>query len=270
MAHEAAKPEAGARVRKALMLRTPDDLPCIARTGGRLVLLDIEGTTCPIDFVTGTLFPYAVKAMDGFLLREAPRRQDVQQLLEAVRQAWRNDEAPAATALRRQSNQDIGAYLHYLIHQDSKLPALKDLQGLVWHAGYMSGELIAPLFPDVADALQCWKDLGVGRAVYSSGSVAAQQLLYSHSSAGDLSQLFEHWFDTRVGPKQEHASYTGIASVLKLRPAEILFISDSPAECEAAENSGMMVLFSEREGNTHTNPGCFTSISDFRQLAIKP
>jgi enolase-phosphatase E1 len=33
------------------------------------ILLDIEGTTCPVSFVTETLFPYAQLALRDFLKR---------------------------------------------------------------------------------------------------------------------------------------------------------------------------------------------------------
>ena len=33
----------------------------ISFSGLNAVVLDIEGTTCPVDFVAGTLFPYAAE-----------------------------------------------------------------------------------------------------------------------------------------------------------------------------------------------------------------
>ncbi|MDA7431604.1 acireductone synthase, partial [Synechococcus sp. AH-601-O20] len=33
------------------------------------ILLDIEGTTCPVSFVTETLFPYAKSELKSFLDR---------------------------------------------------------------------------------------------------------------------------------------------------------------------------------------------------------
>jgi enolase-phosphatase E1 len=63
------------------------------------------------------------------------------------------------------------------IDQDRKHTALKALQGLIWEAGYRDGDFTAPLYPDVAPALRA----GTRRhplAVYSSGSVPAQKLLF--------------------------------------------------------------------------------------------
>jgi enolase-phosphatase E1 len=159
-------------------------------------------------------------------------------------------------------------FLRRMIDQDRKLPALKELQGLIWDEGYGSGELIAPLFADVAPALRRWQERGLELAVYSSGSVRAQQLLYRHSDAGDLSGMFRHWFDTRIGPKGEEASYRAIAAVMGLEPGAILFVSDAPAELEAADAAGLQTRFSLREGNPQRDPGRFLSISSLLEIGI--
>lgn len=230
------------------------------------VLLDIEGTTCPVSFVADSLFPYASRALGPFLEAESPQRKEVRQLLEAVHDAWVRDEDPTARRMWEQDPEDAVGYLRWLIEQDRKLPALKELQGLVWQEGYRSGELVAPLFPDVAESLRRWQAQGLGLSVYSSGSVAAQQLLYQHSNAGDLRSLFHHWFDTRTGPKQQRSSYERIAEELRHDPAEILFISDSAAECLAAREARMVVLFSDRNGNPQRDPKGLTPLTDFTQL----
>ena len=50
--------------------------------------------------------------------------------------------------------------------------------------------------------------------VYSSGSVAAQKLLFQYSDAGNLDVLFDANFDTTVGHKREKESYLEIARQL--------------------------------------------------------
>ena len=159
-------------------------------------------------------------------------------------------------------------FLQRMIDQDRKLPALKELQGLIWDQGYGSGELIAPLFADVAPALRRWQEQGLELAVYSSGSVQAQQLLYRHSDAGDLSGMFRHWFDTRIGPKGAEASYRAIAEVMGLQPGVILFVSDAPDELEAADAAGLQTRFSLRNGNPHRDPGRFLPITSLLEIGV--
>lgn len=236
-------------------------------SGIRHVLLDIEGTTCPVSFVAGCLFPYAANRLEEFLQAHASN-PTVQELLADVDAAWRQDPDPEAQALREGNNPEVVPYLRWLIARDRKLTPLKQLQGLIWEQGYREGALVGPLFADVPGALRRWRDAGLELSVYSSGSVAAQQLLYGHSNAGDLRPLFQQWFDTRIGPKQAPASYAAIAQELQAEPKQVLFISDAVAECEAAEATGMQVLFSDRDGNPCRDPGRFERIRSLDDVEL--
>jgi enolase-phosphatase E1 len=153
---------------------------------------------------------------------------------------------------------------------DRKLTPLKDLQGLIWAQGYADGDLVSPLFPDVPAALRRWYRSGLELAVYSSGSVPAQQLLYGHSEAGDLRSLFSHWFDTRTGLKQDPNSYRSISETLGAEPGSVLFISDAIGELEAAQTAGMQVLFSDRPGNPQRESAGFERITEYSTLQITP
>lgn len=67
-----------------------------------------------------------------------------------------------------------------LTRRDVKVAHLKNLQGYLWQTGYATGAYATPLFPDVAPRLKRWKAAGVQLAIYSSGSVFAQKLLFGH------------------------------------------------------------------------------------------
>jgi enolase-phosphatase E1 len=97
--------------------------------------------------------------------------------------------------------------------------------------------------------------------------VEAQQLLYRHSIAGDLTSLFSHWFDTRIGPKQAAKSYEQIARAMQTTPSSVLFVSDALAECKAAAAAGLQVIFSSRPGNPEQNPGPFAVVSTYDDLS---
>ena len=199
------------------------------------ILTDIEGTTSSISFVKDVLFPYARRALPGFV-RERGAEPAVRRWLDMV----------ATEHGAMCDDTMIVETLQGWIDEDRKHTALKALQGLVWREGYLSGELEADMYPDAAAALRRWHGAGHRLAVYSSGSVAAQKLLFAHTDAGDLTSLFDAFFDTEVGPKREADSYRLIADSLNRRPGDILFLSDVVAELDAAREAGLRTVLVDR------------------------
>jgi len=234
------------------------------------ILLDIEGTTCPVSFVSGTLFPYAARELGPFLERHQ-QEDKVQELVGTTFQDWQQDPDPKAQQLldkaagqelrgEKEENKDsrtantgkhklIVPYLQWLISVDRKYTPLKELQGMVWNEGYGRGELKSTLFDEVADTLQRWHEQGLVLGVYSSGSIAAQKLLYGHSQAGDLRPLFQYWFDTHIGSKHEADSYRRICEAMQVNPKQVLFISDCEAELQAAAQGKLQVILSDRDND---------------------
>jgi enolase-phosphatase E1 len=150
---------------------------------------------------------------------------------------------------------------------DAKVTALKTLQGLIWAAGFADGRLKGHLWPDVAACLRAWHAGGLKLAVYSSGSVAAQKLLFGHSVAGDLTPLFAGFFDTRIGAKREAAAYGAIAAQLGLAPGEILFLSDVAEELDAAQAAGFATCQLVRAQDGTLASGRHAEAADFPAVA---
>ena len=200
-----------------------------------VILTDIEGTTSGISFVKDVLFPYARAALPGFV-REHGDKPEVRRWLDVV-----------ATEHGAMCDDDmIVEVLQGWIDEDRKHTALKALQGMVWEAGYADGDFTAPLYPDVAPALRHWHAEGHSLAVFSSGSVPAQKLLFGHTDDGNLLPLFSAFFDTEVGHKREAASYARIAQALSREPGDIVFLSDVVEELDAAREAGMRTVLLDR------------------------
>ena len=197
--------------------------------GVSAVLTDIEGTTSSIAFVKDVLFPYARRRLPSFLAAHAGD-PEVRRCVDEVRASAGEPEVDDKRALE---------VLLRWMDEDRKATPLKTLQGLIWAEGYAAGEIVGHVHADAAAALRAWHEQGLRLYVYSSGSVAAQRLLFSHSSQGDLAALFSGFFDTGVGPKREPASYFAITRAVGLAPASILFLSDSLAELDAARAAGL-------------------------------
>jgi 2,3-diketo-5-methylthio-1-phosphopentane phosphatase len=140
-------------------------------------------------------------------------------------------------------------YLHRLMDADRKVTGLKSLQGRIWRAGYESGELKGHVYDDVPVALARWNEAGRPVFIYSSGSVAAQRLLFASSEAGDLTPLISGYYDTLVGPKTDPDSYTKIVESVGMDAETVLFATDKHAEAVAADEAGLQVLLLTRPGN---------------------
>lgn len=210
----------------------------------RGILLDIEGTTTPIAFVHEVLFSYARAHARDFLERNKDS-DDVQADVALLR-----EEHAADLSQNLQPPESIADYIDWLIDRDRKSTGLKSLQGKIWRQGYLEGTLKSQVFPDVAPALERWHTAGLRISIFSSGSVLAQQLLFAHTDAGDLTKFIDDYFDTNVGKKGEAESYRRIAAAVGLEPDEILFISDVVTELTAAKEAGMKTLLSIRPGNS--------------------
>jgi enolase-phosphatase E1 len=236
----------------------------------RVALLDIEGTTTPVDFVSDTLFPLAVDRLPGFL---AARRTDevVRGLRAALHREWRREPVAGRRPVRWNSPEDDDAtveYVRWLTAADRKLTPLKELQGRVWEHEYTAGRLLAPVYPDVAPVLEGWARRGSPAAVFSSGSVLAQRLLFEHSTAGDLTPLLGPLFDTTTGPKRQPASYERIAEALEAPPEEVLFVSDVAAELDAAQEAGMRTALCARDGNEPKWTGGHRLIRSLKEVSV--
>jgi enolase-phosphatase E1 len=194
----------------------------------RALLLDIEGTTTPIDFVYNVLFRYARTHVADYLQRKgesAASRTALEQLIaEQAADRERGADPPP----------QVLNYIRWLMDCDRKSPGLKALQGLIWQEGYESGELHGQVYADVPPALARWRHDGLEIYIYSSGSVLAQKLLFASTDAGDLTKLLNGYFDTEVGPKVSPDSYVTIAAKVQIPPNEILFVSDVAHELDAA------------------------------------
>lgn len=247
----------------------------------RHILLDIEGTTTPIAFVHEVLFSYARSQVRNYLavhFDSDETRADLAQLREEhVADRKQNPEAPALVpalapyfvgAPHDAEIDSLVAYINWLIAQDRKSTGLKSLQGKIWREGYRDGTLKAQLFPDVAPALQGWRRDGLKISIFSSGSSLAQKLLFAHTEAGDLTEFIDSYFDTTTGSKTAMDSYRRIASALHVPEPQVLFISDTIAELDAASAAGLQTLLCVRPGNAPQSAARHQIIQSFAEISI--
>jgi enolase-phosphatase E1 len=223
----------------------------------KVYLLDVEGTVAPLSLVSEQLFPYARTHFADFLRKsrgDASVHADLALLAEENR-AEKESGLPRLPVVTHPEQVetprfrlDAMVYLTWLMDRDRKSTALKSLQGKIWKTGFESGKLMGTLFADVPEAFARWATEGKV-AIYSSGSVEAQQLLFRYSTYGDLTPLITSYFDTRTGAKADRASYAAIAAQLDVEPGGVMFFSDVVRELDAAREAGCGTRLVVREGN---------------------
>jgi enolase-phosphatase E1 len=257
----------------------------------QLYLLDIEGTVAPLSLTSEVLFPYARAHFEEFLRQGIAQFEDFVKrsasviertgfgpaemgegsvfqdlMLLAIENRRETDpEAPRILPPETAHQQTVSMnpafaveeglpYIYWLMDHDRKSTALKSMQGKIWKRGFESGELMGTLFEDVPVAFARWSRTA-RVAIYSSGSVEAQQLLFRYSTFGNLTPLISDHFDTRTGPKGGADSYAAIARAMEVETDEVLFLSDAVRELDAAREAGCQTRLAVRPGNPPVEDG---------------
>ena len=208
----------------------------------KCVLMDIEGTTTSVSFVYDVLFPYFLTNVDKLLFNDS---DEVIAAFDEVKELVKNE-----GGLELLSRQDCINQLVLWCKEDRKVTPLKFLQGVIWEEGYLAGTLVSHVYDDVPHSLKEWYDNNIELAIFSSGSVEAQKLIFKFANQGDLSNYLSAYFDTVTGPKRETNTYKIIADQLQFPASSILFLSDIREELMAAEEAGMQTIQLVRPGTT--------------------
>ncbi|XP_020246019.1 probable bifunctional methylthioribulose-1-phosphate dehydratase/enolase-phosphatase E1 1 isoform X1 [Asparagus officinalis] len=240
------------------------------------IVLDIEGTTTPISFVTDVLFPYARDNVRKHLMATYDTKETKEDI-ELLRAQVKDDleqgvvgsvAIPPDDAGEEKVIDSLVTNVEAMIKADRKITALKQLQGHIWRTGFESNELQGAVFEDVPEALEKWHANGIKVYIYSSGSREAQRLIFGNTSYGDLRKYLCGFFDTNVGNKREPRSYFEISlSVGVDKPSQVLFLTDVYQEAVAAKAAGLEVIISVRPGNVPLpeNHG-FKTIRSFAEI----
>ncbi|EXG79778.1 acireductone synthase [Cryptosporangium arvum] len=229
----------------------------------RVVVLDIEGTTSAAGFVQGDLYDYARPRLRSWIADHADDPAIVSAVADTRAEGGLADDADLDAVV---------AVLHGWMDTDVKATPLKTIQGQLWAAGFAAGELRSHFFADVVPRLREWHERGLRLVSFSSGSIASQVPWYRHADAGDLTPLIEDYFDTvKAGSKREVSSYEKIASALGVAGDDTLFLTDLPAELDAAAAAGWQVIGVRREGepNYAADFGDHPVVSSFDEVDVR-
>ncbi len=236
------------------------------RTSAKVILLDIEGTTSSLRFVVDEMFPFVRKHLAEFIgakKNDATFLQACDLIREEATLAGFRHSAPTDPI------SELCEAVNFLMDRDAKTTGLKELQGMIWQSGFQSGNLVAHVYDDVPQCLHDWKKQGRDLRIYSSGSIAAQQLFFGHTKFGNLLPLFSAHYDTVIGGKKDPVSYTRIVADCGNSPNEVLFISDIVDELVAASSAGLQTLLSLRSENNPQVFNDFPSVCSFAEIRLE-
>lgn len=218
----------------------------------QFILTDIEGTTTSVNFVYDELFPYFRDNIQE--LKNLTDLPEVKKAFEETKHLAKENDAEELSS----EDEIIQKLLQWSL-EDRKITPLKTLQGILWETGYAKGKLKGHVYADVKPFLEKSKSENRGLGVFSSGSIAAQKLIFGYSIDGDLTPLFSAYFDTTTGGKRDSETYRKISRSLNFHPSAILFLSDIQEELEAADEAGYQTIQLVREGNSPNWNRCVSS-----------
>jgi enolase-phosphatase E1 len=209
----------------------------------KAILCDIEGTTTSISFVKDVLFKIAADQCENFLKDNFDKAEIKEIIDDLYRESGSNDKDC------ENKIEIVTKYVQQLIKADKKVKALKLLQGKIWKNAYEKGLIQGHVYDDVPVNFKKWTEQGLKIYIYSSGSVQAQELIFTFSSHGNLIKYLSGYFDTNVGHKQESVSYQNILNEIGFKAEDVLFLSDIPQEIFAASSVGISCIILDRPNN---------------------
>lgn len=221
----------------------------------KAILVDIEGTISSLDYVRKVMFPFSKKNLRSFIIHHRSGEIVKKLLGELSLKLGKIIEIEEAINI-----------LESWIDNDLKEPILKEIQGYIWEEGFKSGQLKGHIYQDAYDKLKEWKNKGIKLYVFSSGSVKAQELFFQHTDYGDITSLFSGFFDTKIGSKKDKESYIKISNEIKVKPSEVLFLSDVEEELDAAAEARMNTIKIQRYGVL--TPSKHKVIRDFSSISL--
>lgn len=196
------------------------------------IVTDLDGTTSSIRFVKDVLFVYAEQFLPDFI-RQNRNERDVARPLRSLSEK---------TGIEVHDTEGLIEQMQQWLREEKPVTELQSLLGLVWEKGYSEGEFQSHVYADVPGCLRKWLDQDINLYVFAPSSEKAQRLFFRYSSQGDLRLLFAGYFDNRLGPRRRSDTYRRMAESVALDPGQMLFISDTEQELDAAAEAGFHTL----------------------------
>uniref|UniRef100_A0A7N0SWI2 Class II aldolase/adducin N-terminal domain-containing protein n=1 Tax=Kalanchoe fedtschenkoi TaxID=63787 RepID=A0A7N0SWI2_KALFE len=162
----------------------------------RCILLDIDGTTTPISFVSDTLFPCARENVGRHLLATY-HSDETRKDIDLLRSQIKDDLAQGVAGSIPVPSSDSGEE-EVIAALVANVEAMINA-GHIWRTGFEKRELEGVVYEDTSKFSTLLIDIRSWRVyIYSSGSRMAQWLLFGNTAYRDLRKYISGYFDTNV------------------------------------------------------------------------
>ncbi|XKL69460.1 hypothetical protein PGB90_007229 [Kerria lacca] len=242
----------------------------------KIVLLDNEGTIVTCNYVKNVLMKFALnKLKKDFdeLWKIEKFRSAVEKLKEKFAENIANNIQVRPVSENETEKESLlkNVVWHLQLGRESNvLHLMRDIEGYILKNALLSKELPKlEVFEDVKPALKLWKEKGRKLYIYSSAGEEEQSYFCAYTSVGNIGKYFSKFFDLNMGSKTDTTSFTAIAKFINCSTNDILYITDTPKEAEAAKKAGCKVLIIDRPSNDPCTPddkAKFEFITSFDQL----
>lgn len=213
----------------------------------RAIVFDILGTASKSGFLERILFPYLKVNLEPYINTHWARK-DFAKLYARIQEQSvdfnRTDPNCPLVALheRPEAKQSLFNFLNYVTEVGVNSAPVTQLRFKVWFEGYQSSRLKTPIYSDVPNRIRVWFAEGIKFYVFSNTWVEAQQALLKNTNHGDLTNLITGHYDNDFGLLTSTDSWRRLCMAIKQSPNDVLFLTKSIQEAQAAQESGICVV----------------------------
>ncbi|XP_076442399.1 enolase-phosphatase E1-like [Babylonia areolata] len=221
----------------------------------RAIVFDVEGTTTPITFLKDILIPENIEDHLKDTFEEPETIKDLATLREMAQKEKDDGEEGAETIPDAAEGQEavkkaVAACVQRWVDCKADCAEFRQFRNHVLRHGFECDRFKADVFDDVPPMLRMLSEEGFNLYVYSSGTGEIEKMLFANTPEGDITDVFANFFDeAAMGSKTEKDSYLKIASEIKIDPKNILYLTDTPEEADAAFKAGWRSALVIRPGN---------------------
>lgn len=213
----------------------------------RAVVFDILGTASKSGFLEKILFPFLKVNLENYVGSHWNKKDFMRLYAKIVDQSIEfNKQEPTTPVVQAhdspQARASLTNFIGFVTDNMINSPAVTQLRFKVWFEGYQQAKIRTPIYSDVPARMRQWFAEGIKFYVFSNTWVEAQKALLRTTNHGDMTNLISGHYDNDFGLLTEADSWRRLCGDIRENPADVLFLTKSPQEAQAASDAGLAVV----------------------------